>query len=93
MKEGCKAGSLCSTEDGMQMSQDWINEKRLEAAGIDKQLRKRILKGLDKNDGTVVRLYAGTNAQGKTRFYEIKDHPSGDPKRVIVDRAGNEYQF
>lgn len=46
-----------------------------------------------KNDGSVVRLYAGTNAKGETRFYEIKDHPSGDPGKVSVDRAGKEYQF
>ena len=70
---------------------DWI-ENRLDAAGVSSAEKSKILKGLVKNDGSVVRLYSGTNAKGKTRFYEIKDR-NGSKTDVIVDRASNEYEF
>ncbi len=92
VSEGCKAGSLCNTTSGKQMSQDWINKERLEAAGLSDAEVKKVLRGLDRDNGTVVRLYSGTNAKGETRFYEIKDK-NGSKTDVVVDRAGNEYQF
>ncbi len=52
----------------------------------------QVLKGLDENDGSVVRLYAGTSASGQTKFYEIHDRP-GSTSKVTVDRAGDEYEF
>ena len=74
------------------MSQDWINKERLEAAGLSDAEVKKVLRGLDRDNGTVVRLYSGTNAKGETRFYEIKDK-NGSKTDVVVDRANNEYQF
>ncbi|TCK03632.1 polymorphic toxin-type HINT domain-containing protein [Marinobacterium mangrovicola] len=90
--ESCKAGSLCTSNDGQQMSQDWINDDRLAAAGLEPDEIAEVRTGLSKNDGTVVRLYGGTNAAGNTKFYEIHDQP-GSTSRVKVDRAGSEYQF
>ena len=91
--ESCKAGSLCMTkESGQQMSRDWINRKRLEDAGLNGDEIEEVLQDLDKNDGTVVRLYGGTNAAGNTNFYEIHDQP-GSTSRVKVDPAGSPYQF
>ncbi len=89
VSEGCKAGSLCNTKSGKQMSRDWIKE-RLDAAGVSKADQKKVLSGLKSNDGSVVRLYSGTNAKGETRFYEVKDK-NGSQTDVVVDRAGNEY--
>ena len=91
VSEGCKAGSLCNTKSGKQMSRDWV-ENRLDAAGVSSAEKSKILKGLAKNDGSIVRLYSGTNAKGETRFYEIKDK-AGSTTDVTVDRANNEYQF
>ncbi len=98
VSEGCKAGSLCNTKTGKQMSRDWLLEKdangvsRLEKAGLSKSEIDDVIDGLDLNDGTVVRLYSGTNAKGETHFYEVKDK-NGSKTDVIVDRAGNEYEF
>ncbi len=93
VKEGCKAGGLCSTKDGKQGSRGWINRDRLEAAGLDDAERTQVLRGLEgEGDVRVVRLYAGTNARGETRFYEIRDK-NGSRTDVVVDRAGKEYQF
>jgi len=91
--ESCKAGSLCTTKgSGQQMSQDWINRERLEASGLKPHEVDQVLEGLDENDGSVVRLYAGTSASGQTKFYEIHDRP-GSTSKVTVDRAGDEYEF
>jgi len=91
--EGCKAGSLCNTKSGKQMSREWINDERLQAAGITSAAeRRKILSGLRKNDNSIVRLYSGTNAKGETRFYEVKDK-KGSSSDVVVDRVGNEYEF
>lgn len=91
--ESCKASGLCMTkESGQQMSKDWINQKRLEKAGLDDDEIEEVLQGLKENDGTVVRLYGGTNAAGNTKFYEIHDQP-GSTSRVKVDPAGSPYQF
>lgn len=90
--ESCTAGSLCTSNDGQQMSQDWINRKRLEASGLKSHEVDQVLEGLDENDGSVVRLYAGTSASGQTKFYEIHDRP-GSTSKVTVDRAGDEYEF
>jgi hypothetical protein len=88
--ESCKAGGLCTSNDGQQMSRDWLNKDRLEAAGLNSDEIKEVQDGLD--NGNTVRLYAGTNANGKTKFYQIHDQP-GSTSRVKVDRAGNPYQF
>lgn len=74
------------------MSQDWINRKRLEPSGLKSHEVDQVLEGLDENDGSVVRLYAGTSASGQTKFYEIHDRP-GSTSKVTVDRAGDEYEF
>ena len=92
VSEGCKAGSLCNTKSGKQMSRDWVNDERLETAGINEVDRIKILNSLENNDGNVVRLYSGTNAKGETRFYEIKDK-NGSNSDVVVDRAGTDYEF
>ena len=92
VKEGCKAGNLCSSNDGKQMSRSWLNEERLIKAELDENDIEQILDGLSDSDGTVVRLYAGTNKAGETRFYEIKDK-GGSLTDVAVDRKGNEYGF
>jgi len=52
------------------MSQDWINRERLEESGLKSHEVDQVLEGLDENDGSVVRLYAGTSASGQTKFYE-----------------------
>jgi hypothetical protein len=92
VKEGCKAGSLCTVNDGSkQMSRDWIKD-RLDAAGVSEAEKLKVINGLAKKDGSVVRLYSGTNAKGETRFFEIKDK-NGSSTDVVVDRANNEYQF
>ena len=74
------------------MSRDWLNEDRLRDAGLEEGEIREVIKGLKDNDGSIVRLYAGTNASGQTKFYEIHDQP-GSTSKVKVDRAGNEYQF
>ena len=96
--EGCKAGSLCNTKSGKQMSRDWLLEKdakgvsRLEKAGLTRSEIWQVIKGLNNNDGSVTRLYSGTNSKGESRFYEIKDKGNSSSD-VKVDRANNEYQF
>ena len=98
VSEGCKAGSLCNTKTGKQMSRDWLLEKdangvsRLEKAGLTRAEIRQVTKGLNNNDGSVTRLYSGTNSKGETHFYEIKDNGNSSSD-VKVDRANNEYKF
>ncbi len=69
------------------MSREWLNEQRLRGAGLSKETTDQVLDGLD--SGEVVRLYAGTDKNGQTEFYEIRDVLSDtgelDEKNVTVD--------
>ncbi|MCF7514698.1 hypothetical protein L3V43_13865, partial [Pseudoalteromonas sp. L23] len=47
---------LGMTDDGKQMHNNWVTDERLEKAGISEQDRRKILKGLRRNDGTVQKL-------------------------------------
>ena len=47
---------LGKTQDGKQMNNRWVNDKRLQKAGLNKQQRADILEGLEDNDGTVEKL-------------------------------------
>ncbi len=92
VKEGCKGGSLCKSDDGKQMSRGWLNEERLSNTGIKDRDLEMIMDSLKKGDGEVVRLYAGINKAGETHFYEITDK-GGSMTNVVVERQGNEYKF
>ncbi|GGK65874.1 polymorphic toxin-type HINT domain-containing protein [Amphritea balenae] len=92
VKESCTPGRLCKTKTGRQMSKDWLNPKRLGEAGLDDDEIAEVMRGLEKNNGSVVRLYAGTNKAGKTQFYEITDK-DGSTSEVIRAPVGNEYKF
>ncbi|MFV0478362.1 MAG: polymorphic toxin-type HINT domain-containing protein, partial [Parahaliea sp.] len=60
--------------DGQQMSKGWLTGgERLKNAGLDRSQIAKVENGLGKNDGSVVRLYAGTDTNGQTKFYEITD--------------------
>jgi len=90
------AGGPTSTADSNVQQVDLVgattNISHTGCPGVTGAEKDAIIEGLRKDDGTVVRLYSGTNAKGETRFYEIKDK-AGSKMDVTVDRAGSEYQF
>ncbi|WP_024609554.1 hypothetical protein [Pseudoalteromonas sp. TB64] len=47
---------LGKTSDGKQMNDKWINDDRLEKAGMSRKERKIILKSIRKGDGSVSKL-------------------------------------
>ncbi len=71
--EGCVA-KLCKTDDGRQMSDEWI-EKRLEKIVPDKAEREKILQALE--DEEVTKVYAQREGKG-TSYHVIKDNGSDD---------------
>lgn len=46
------------------MSNDWIDDKRLKKAGLTKAQRRRILRSLKNNDGTVQKLLIRNKKDG-----------------------------
>ncbi|NMP81783.1 hypothetical protein HHE92_18545 [Pseudoalteromonas arctica] len=50
--------------DGKQMSDDWVTDKRLQKAGLSRKERAKILKSLDKNDGSVEKILIRNKPDG-----------------------------
>ena len=55
---------LGMTGDGKQMSDDWVTDKRLQKAGLSRKERAKILKSLDKNDGSVEKILIRNKPDG-----------------------------
>ncbi|WP_231621092.1 MULTISPECIES: hypothetical protein [unclassified Pseudoalteromonas] len=55
---------LGMTSDGKQMSDKWLNDERLEKAGLSRKERSKILKSLDKNDGSVEKILIRNKPDG-----------------------------
>jgi len=55
---------LGKTKDGKQMSDGWINDERLEKAGLNERERRKILKGIEKGNGTVEKLLVRNKTDG-----------------------------
>ncbi|MBH0043520.1 contractile injection system protein, VgrG/Pvc8 family [Pseudoalteromonas sp. SWXJZ10B] len=55
---------LGMTSDGKQMSDKWVNDERLEKAGLSRKERSKILKSLDKNDGSVEKILIRNKPDG-----------------------------
>ena len=55
---------LGKTNDGKQMSNKWLNEKRLEKAGLSQKEQRKILRSLNSNDGSVKKLLIRNKLDG-----------------------------
>lgn len=55
---------LIKTKEGKQMSDRWVNKERLEKAGMSRKERQKILRGLDKADGSVGKYLIRNKADG-----------------------------
>lgn len=90
VSEGCTARSLCKLAGGeRQMSREWLSRSRLEDAGLSAIEADEALAGL--RTGETIRVYAGTNRNGQTEFYRIRDVVQSDgtidQNNVVVDRS------
>ena len=72
---------LGMTSDGKQMSDKWVNEERLEKAGLSRKERSKILRSLDKNDGSVEKILIRNKPDGAliVRKLDINGSVIGTP--------------
>jgi len=55
---------LSKTSTGKQMSDEWITDKRLQKAGLNERERRKILKGIEKGNGSVEKLLVRNKTDG-----------------------------